>query len=691
MSSKVVAKSSGSLFARFAEFLQPRAAKIACRAVCVGLTVLLLPSASAAVTAMLADLSLEQLMNESVTSVSKKETKLNDAPAAISVITADDLARLGITTIPEALRLVPGLDVARMDASRWAISSRGFNFGYANKLLVLMDGRSLYTPSFGGVQWGDQDLMLEDLDRIEVIRGPGATLWGANAVNGVINITSKSSRDTQGMLVSTALGSDEQTLTSIRYGGQVNPQIHYRTYLKYFNRDDFSLQSGGNAGDGWDAIRGGFRTDWDATEQDLVTLQGDIYSAGAGENVSTPQLTPPFSTEHRLDNSSRGGNLLGRWTRTLSETSHLSAQAYFDYFRAEVGDKRESRRTADIEFEYRFAAGTRNDLVWGAGYRFTTDKLTNSPSIHWDPPSRDLNLYNTFLQDEITLVPDRLRFTIGSKFERNDYTGWELQPGARLLWTPHSQHTVWASVSHAVSTPNRVTRDGRVTIGVSPTEPGGPVLQTDLVGNDGVVSEALDAFELGYRVEVTPELSFDLAAFYNRYDKLVGVTPGSPDFVADPQPRIELPLTLENLGSGETYGAELSVQWKPLDYWKLTANYSLLRMRMQPDKGASRSSASPQQQVGLRSYLTLPWNLELNGAACFVDQVTPYHSSGANVDIPAYLRADIGLLWHASPSLDVGIWGYNLLDGSHPEFTSRNSNQITEVPRSIMVKLTWRF
>lgn len=250
-------------------------------------------NAPAAVIVPLADLSMEQLMNESVTSVSKKQTKLNDAPAAISIITSDDIVQLGITSIPEALRLVPGLDVARMDASRWAISSRGFNYGYANKLLVLMDGRSLYTPSFGGVNWGEQDMMLEDLDRIEVIRGPGATLWGANAVNGVINITSKSSKDTQGMLVSTAIGTDEQPLTSIRYGGEVNSRLHYRTYLKYFNRDDFPLQTGGGAGDGWDAIRGGFRTDWETSEQDLVTLQGDIYSVGAGESIRNRSISSP--------------------------------------------------------------------------------------------------------------------------------------------------------------------------------------------------------------------------------------------------------------------------------------------------------------------------------------------------------------------------------------------------------------
>ncbi|MBC8125665.1 MAG: TonB-dependent receptor plug domain-containing protein, partial [Gloeobacteraceae cyanobacterium ES-bin-144] len=493
----------------------------------VGLAWFMVSAAPAAVIASLADLSMEQLMNESVTSVSKKQTKLSDAAAAISIVTADDIERLGITTIPEALRLVPGLDVAQMDASRWAISSRGFNFGYANKLLVLMDGRSLYSPAFGGVQWGLQDMMLEDLDRIEVIRGPGATLWGANAVNGVINITSKSSKDTQGMLVSTALGSDEQPLTSIRYGGEVNPQLHYRMYLKYFNRDDFSLQSGGSAGDGWDGMRGGFRTDWEASVRDLVTLQGDFYSMASGENVTLPQFTPPFSTDQKVNSDSYGGNLLGRWTRTLSETSHLSLQAYFDYFRTYNGLTRETRRTGDIEGEYRFAVGSRHDLIWGMGYRFTTDDFNSTPITTWDPASRDLHLFNTFLQDEITLIPDRLRFTLGSKLEHNDYTGWEIQPSARLLWTPHKQHSVWASVSHAVANPTRASREGTVVGIVFHRDPAGLPFQSALVGNDNLVSEELDAFELGYRVEVTPELSFDLATFYNKYDNLVGVIRGS--------------------------------------------------------------------------------------------------------------------------------------------------------------------
>ncbi len=644
--------------------------------------------APAAVTAVLADLTMEQLMNESVTSVSKKQTNIYDAAAAISVITSDDIMRLGITSIPEALRLVPGLDVARVNSNNWAISSRGFNRDFSNKLLVLMDGRSVYTPSFGGVNWKAQDMVLDDLDRIEVIRGPGATLWGANAVNGVINITSKSSKDTQGFLISTAVGTEERPLTSIRYGGEVNPSLHYRTYLQYFNRDGFSDLSGNSAGDDWDSIRGGFRSDWAASVQDMVTLQGDIYTLGSGGNLSAPTFVPPYLTDRPMDNSSNGANLLGRWIRTFDENSHLSIQGYFDYFHAEIRDNSESRRTADVQLEHRLPLGSRNDVIWGIGYRFTSDDFNNSDLIRWDPASRELNILNTFLQDEITLIPDQLRLTLGSKFEYNDYTDWEIQPSAKLLWKPAAKHSVWTSYSHAVSTPSRLTAEGRINTSVFPSASGG-LVQAALFGNDNVISEELDSFEAGYRMEVTPDLSFDLVTFYNRYDNVTGIVAGTPVMENNPVPHLLVPLDFANNISGETYGGEFSVQWKPVEYWKINASYSLLQMRLSPDDGTS--DTSPQQQLGVRSYLTLPWNLELNGAAYFVDQVDALPVNGSQFSIPAYLRADIGLVWHASPTLDIGIWGYNLLDGNHPEFTSQFSRQVTEVPRSVMAKLTWRF
>lgn len=636
----------------------------------------------------LADLTIEELMNESVTSVSKKETSLDLSPAAISVITGDDIRRLGITSIPEALRLVPGLDVARVGGNEWAISSRGFNLQFANKLLVMMDGRSVYTPSFGGVFWDAQDMVLEDLDSIEVIRGPGATLWGANAVNGVINITSKNAKDTQGMLASAAFGMEEQPGVSLRYGGAIGSDLHYRVYVKGFNRDGLVDPSGNSAPDDWSSLRGGFRADWEPSGEDLVTIQGDYYSMNTRGNITLPLFTPPFSQTLAEDKLSRGGNLLGRWTRTLSDESQLSLQAYFDHFRHDGGLAVETRDTADIQLEHRFPLGSWNDIVWGLGYRFTTDEFINSSALTFTPGSEELKLYTAFAQDEITVVRDRLRLILGSKFEHNDYTGWEIQPGARLLWTPTDRQTAWASASYAAGTPSRVYRSGQLVLGVDQA-PGGPVIETAYVGNSNVISETLLAYELGYRVAPAPNLSLDLAAFYNVYDNLMGVLPGSPQSEGAPVPHLIVPLNFANSISGDTYGAEASVQWKPMDRWRLTANYSWLHMNVGLDGTAS--DGSPQQQVSLRSYLDLPGDLEFNAFASWVDGIKSLGQSGATTEIPAYLRVDAGFVWHPDPSLEIGIWGQNLLDDQHPEFASQGTTGITEIPRSLVGKITWRF
>jgi iron complex outermembrane recepter protein len=637
-------------------------------------------------TNKLADLSLEELMNVAVTSVSKKETKLNDSPAAISVITQDDILRLGISTIPDALRLVPGLNVAQIDSNHWAISSRGFNGEYANKLLVMVDGRSVYTPAFGGVYWNAQDTMLEDLDRIEVIRGPGASLWGANAVNGVINIISKNSKDTQGILASTTFGTDDQPSVSIRYGGQIAPHLTYRAYVKYFNREGFVDSQDNNTPDAWSSVRTGFRTDWEPTSNDLVTLQGDYYYVKTQESLDLPSLIPPFSRTVEPDEFSRGANILGRWRRDFSDASHLSVQAYFDYFREEQGLTIESRKTADIQLEHRFPLLGWNDVLWGLEYRFSRDEFNATPIVVWTPSSRDINLFTTFIQDEVVLVPDRLRVTLGSKFEHNDFTGFEIQPSGRLLWTPATNQSIWTSISRAVSTPGRVQTQARVNTTPFQPSPFSPVFLPAILGNRDLLSEKLIAYELGYRIEPTRNLSFDMTAFYNVYDGILNPVAGTPGFEATPAPpHIIIPLEWQNALSGQGYGTELSVQWKPLDTWRLIASYGWLQMHLN-----TAQEASPEHQLSLRSYVNLPWNLEFNTAAYFVDQVLSPAGAETAV-IPSYVRVDVGLVWHASKSLEVGIWGRNLLDDHHPEFTATNAALRTEVPRGVQAKITWRY
>lgn len=636
------------------------------------------------------NLTLEQLVNVQVTSVSKKQTDLFTSPAAIYVITQEDIRRSGLTSIPELLRMVPGLDVARIDATHWAISARGFNAQYSNKLLVLVDGRSVYTPEFGGVYWGVEDMPLEDIDRIEVIRGPGATLWGANAVNGVINIITKSAKDTQGGLLSATYGTEDQPSTTVRYGGKIGTNLFYRAYVKYFDREGFVDTSGARAND-WDATRGGFRLDWEASDINRLTLQGDYYQSTTGETFDEALLTPPFVNTAKFTEHDDGGNLLGHWTHDFSETSQLTLQMYYDYL--QQGDAPDVIRndTYDVDLQHRFALGDRQDIVWGLGYRYQYESVTTNFFVSFTPPVTHQAVYSAFVQDEITVVQDRLHLTIGSKFEHNDFTGFEIEPSARLAWTPTEKQTVWAAVSRAVRTPSLVDLsilNNRV-VSQPPLSP--PIL-ISVVGNPNFQSEELLAYELGYRAEPTKQVSFEVAAFYNVYDRLEQFVQGNPQFVGSPlPPHLVIPLTAENNQQGETYGAEFLAEWQATAHWKWTASYTLLQMHISPNTpGSSINNDSPQNQFQIRSYLDLPHNVELNGAVYYVDQVSPVFGLG-ETSIPEYVRLDLGLTWRPTKSLEIGVWGQNLLQGRHLEFTDVNSSVITEIPPSVTGKITWHF
>ena len=467
------------------------------------------------------ELSLEDLVNIKVTSVTKKETSLEDSPAAVTVVTQDDIRRFGITSIPEALRLVPGMDVAQVNSHEWAVSVRGFNGEFANKLLVLVDGRSIYTTAFGGVVWGMQEVVMEDLDRIEVIRGPGGSLWGANAMNGVINIITKSAKETQGGLITTTVGTEDQPSTTIQYGGQLATNLYYRAYVKYFNRDEFVDSTGAAAPDPWSGIQGGFRLDWEPSTEDKVTLQGDYYEHRVNESQNFPNLLLPYVPNGEVVNHDSGGNLLGRWTHEISDTSGLSVQAYFDHFSPEQLGVQYSSDTIDLDAQHNFALGSRNDILWGLGYRHISDSLRPSSYLTFNPTSQEEQLFSSFVQDEITLVRERLKLTIGSKFEHNDYTGFELEPSGRLLWTPTQHQTIWSSLSRAVRTPSRAERSEQVNIAELPPSATSPAVLLPAFGNTGLESEQLFAYELGYRLELAKRWSLDVAGFYNKYDELI--------------------------------------------------------------------------------------------------------------------------------------------------------------------------
>ncbi len=643
---------------------------------------------SPASTDSFTDISLEELINIQVTSVSKKETGLFTSPAAIYVITQEDIHRSGMTSLPELLRMVPGMDVVRIDANHWAVSARGFNDQYANKLLVLIDGRTIYAPVTAGIFWNVRNVPLEDIERIEVIRGPGATLWGANAVNGVINIITKSAKDTQGGLVAVTYGTEDQPGTTVQYGGQLATNLFYRAYVSYFNREHFEDSTGKGTADAWDSIRGGFRMDWEPGTENNFTFQGDYYRVNAGETIDDTTLAPPFVNRINFVNHNQGGNVLGRWTHNFSDTSQLSLQTYYDH--SEQGDAPIVFKncTYDFDLQHRFALGSRQDIVWGGGYRYLTEDSSPSFFVTITPGSTREQIFSAFIQDDITVIENRLHLTLGSKLEHNDITGFEVEPSGRLAWTPTKKQTIWAAVSRAVRTPSYLEQGIRQNRSAFPLPPPFSVGLVSVFGNPNLKSEELTAYELGYRIKPAERLSFDVSTFYNVYDRLITPVQGVLDFTTIPPVN---PLTFQNNQRGETYGAELLGEWQVTDYWRLIASYSLLQMHVHPNlPGASINNISPQNQLQLRSYLNLPHHLELDGAIYYVDQIAPI-SGISGMPIPAYVRVDLGMTWRPIKSLEIGIYGQNLADGGHLEFTNYKTTLLTEIPRSVMGRVTWRF
>ena len=650
----------------------------------------------------LTEMSLEELMNVEVTSVSKKAQSLSQAAAAIFVITQEDIRRSGATSIPEALRMVPGVQVARIDANKWAISVRGFNLRFANKLLVMMDGRTLYTPSFSGVFWDAQDTVMEDIDRIEVIRGPGATLWGANAVNGVINIITKKAVDTQGTLVSAGGGSDERGLGLVRYGGDIGKgEAYYRVFAKYFKRDGSVDVSGRTTADDWEMTRGGFRLDWTGLEQNAFTVQGDYYSGNEGETVVNKSITPPFNTTSETNQDVDGGYLLGRWENTLSESSNLSLQFYYDRNRRKLSFIEKERDTVDIDFQHRFLLGRRHDVIWGGGYRFSTDDFKNTSLASMVPSSRDIDVFSGFIQDDITLIEDRLRLTLGSKFEHNDFSGFEYQPNARLLWTPSASQSMWASISRAVRTPSRAEQNLSLVFSVlggsDPQNPFPLPLVTTINNNNGFESEELLAYELGYRLQTTATLGLDVALFYNDYDKLLTARQDNP--VCQPagnfplcfppfSTNIETPTTIINGLEGETFGVEIAANWQPLERWRLQGTYAYLNMNLRSKQVGVGfpeffDRRSPRHQASVRSLLALPHNVDLDFWARYVDSLPA-------ISVDSYVTLDARVAWKPRNNLELSVTGQNLVDSHHQEFLSELGDiPPTEIKRSVYGQIRW--
>lgn len=627
----------------------------------------------------LTQLSLEELMAIEITSVAKKSQRLSDAAAAVHVLTREDIRRAGVTSLPELLRQVPGVQVARIDGSRYAVSIRGFSNRFSGKLLVLLDGRTLYTPLFAGVYWEAQDTPLEDVERIEVIRGPGGTVWGANAVNGVINIITRSAADSQGGYVE-ALAGNLEGGARVRYGGALGEAGHFRVYATADDHSQLTNAGGGDAHDAWRQQRAGFRADLPVDEQDAYTLQGDVYRTRADqlEGVSQPAPVPgTFFTPNTADLS--GANLLWRWRRAVNAGEDWSLQAYLDHTQLKDAVLDQRIDTLDLEWQHRFQWTTRQEITWGLGYRHSWDELLGSYTISFTTRRRDSALYSAFIQDEITLADDWV-MTLGSKLEHNDYTGYEAQPSARLLWRASSEDNYWAAVSRAVQTPSRATRESILNYLVLP---GPPPITLGYRGNPDLQSEEVWAYELGYRGQFSPSFNLDATVFYNRYDKLLSREPDPPAFPF-------ITSTYGNLMAGETQGVELAVNWQATPSWRLHASYSYLHMDLRLKPGSRDTlpptmdeGSAPRHMAQLHSLYALRHDLDLDAYLYYSDAL-PY------LGIDGYTRLDLRLAWRPRRDLELSLTGQNLLDNRHLEYDAVDV-LASQVPRSLLGRVVWYF
>jgi len=607
----------------------------------------------------LKSLSMEELMNVEVTSVSKRKEKIIETASAIQVITSEDIRQSGVTSVAEALRLVPNLQVAQVNSSQWAISARGFNNVLANKLLVLIDGRVVYTPMYAGVFWDVQNLVLEDIDRIEVISGPGGTLWGANAVNGVINIITKSAHDTQGLYAEAALGTEVRGMGSLRYGGKVTDKLSYRVYGTAFRRGNTIFKDSTESLDDWQMAQGGLRLDWDASESDLVTVQSNHYDGRPDPDGGHPVIA-------------RGSNVLGRWQRTFSEKSGLQVQVYYDRtwrdFRNGFAEK---LSTYDVEGQHRIKLGRVQEVIYGAGVRVMDHDVKNLELFAFRPAQKTLSLFNVFVQDDIVLVKEKLKMTIGIKIEHNTYTHYQYQPNARLTWMAKSNQTIWAAVSRAVRNPSRIDREFYLDLA-----PGFP-----FITGSNFQSEEVTAYEIGWHTKIGKNLSVNVASFYNVYDNIRSVEPGPPPF--------GIPVTFGNGVHGDTYGAELSFTYQATEWWGLRGGYTLIKKDLSLKSGsadmnnASAESNDPTHQALIQSTMHVFKKGNIGTIFRYTGELPkPYVSE--------YIGLDVRLSWNMTKIIELSVVGQNLLQSHHTEFIP-SSPKPKDIERSIYGKVICRF
>ncbi len=635
-------------------------------------------------------LTLEQLGNIEVITATKEPEVVWKTPAAIFVITQQDIQRSGAINIPEALRLAPGVEVARISSDEWAIGIRGFGSRLSRSVLVLIDGRSVYSTFTAGVYWEVQDTLIEDIDRIEVIRGPGGTIWGPNAVNGVINIITKNSKDTQGGLISGGAGNVEQGFGEARYGGGNGKNFTYRLYGKGFARSP-EFHSDGINYDDWQGGQGGFRMDWSQHDRDSYTLQGDLYDQSAGESVQASTYNPP--AEFILDGDAHlaGGNILWRWKRTQGEGKDFQLNAYYDRTVRHELNFGDNRNTVDIDFLDRFRLA-RQEISWGLElYLSHGHEIQIVSGLTFDPPVRTDQLYTAFLQDEIALVPNRLSLFAGTKLLKTNYTGLLFEPSARLLYTPSSTQTLWAAFTQAVRTPADVERDFFLSSFIG-TGPGGLPFFARFNANRDFRSERLNGYELGYRRLLGSKFYVDIATFFNQYRDLFSEDITGEPFVEEiPAPtHLLLPAEFGNGVMATTEGGEVASEWRPKSYWRLRGSYSFLEMHVKNSPGSSNvgstaavQGSSPQHELLLQSGFDLPKSVT-------ADLQVRYVSALPALTVPAYWTGDVSLGWSMTKQLRWSVVGQNLFQPYHYE-SLYDPRGLVGIERSLFGRVTWQW
>ena len=638
----------------------------------------------------LKSLSIEDLLETTITSVSKKTESLFYTAAAATVITQEDIVRSGARSIPEALRMAPGLDVASIDGSRYAIGSRGFNEVFETKLLVLVDGRSMYTPLYSGVNWQTLDTMMEDIERIEVIRGPGSTIWGANAVNGVINIITKNSKDTQGTLFAATAGNIEQPTVSMRHGGRFSGSTSYRVYAKGFNRNNYESIQGGDANDETASLRTGFRMDSQLSANDDFSIQAEMYSGEADGELVSSDITSANPGTIKDSEKYSGGHLLSSWEHTFSDISTINFQFYYDHSRNNQIILVDTRDTMDFEFKHHWLLFEDHDIVWGTGFRRTQDEISDTIASIYDPKGRNDNLWNFFIQDDIAIIDDSLWVTIGSKLEYNDYSGFEPQPSIRVRTLPADRHLIWGAISRAVRTPSRTEHDGAIALD-KVTMNNGQMGVLTLLGTEEFDSETLTAYELGYRWQPADNFSIDITTYYNEYDNLRSFRLGEPFVAGPPSFNIIVPEYFDNDIEGESYGLEIQSQWQPTEHLKVIGCYSYIDLDLDyktpssADFEISTEKFAPQHQFNLRAYYDISSNL-------FLDTELYYVSDLGSNEIDEYFRFDLQLRWQVSDTLLLSLCGENIFNSDHQEFFSGQSYIVaSKVPSQFWIKASMTF